>query len=190
MQTQKAQKAHSLLWNLNPQRFRFRLRIKKFGIQLVVFLSKTQTLEGCTSKVLTEPKEKHVHFIFWDLEGCTLQQAIDTLRIVQVAYRLGDIIIVSDKEGSYRAWCYSKRPFLTYLRILIDTQYVDYGFFVWTVKRGAATLRTSQKIGREPQEQVAYLHGYESTMVPQRITRVVYDSGIVKSGINVNLGEQ
>lgn len=89
---------------------RFNFRIKLGRIKVFAMLSKTQTLEGVTSKVVTEPEEKHLHYIFWDLEGCSLQEAIETLAEVQYEFKLGDIFIISDCEGSYRAWCFSKRP--------------------------------------------------------------------------------
>jgi hypothetical protein len=101
---------------------------------------------------------------------------------VQRKYKLGDIFIVSDAEGSFRAWCFSKRTFKEYLKILLDTEFVDWNFFWWTVRRGQATLRTSNKQGREPQKVVAFLKGYEETAIPDKLTKVIYDTGVEKRG--------
>jgi len=145
-------------------------------------VSLSQTLEGITSKVGEDQ-----HIILWDLEKCTLEQAKQTLADVQAKYRLGDIWVTSDAEGSYRAWCFSKRTFKEYLRILLDTDYVDWNFFWWTVRRGEATLRTGNKHGRPPQRVVAYLKGYEPTQIPEKMTRVLYDTGLEKRGLVIQL---
>jgi hypothetical protein len=145
-------------------------------------VSATQTLEGVTSKVAEDQ-----HLILMDLEGCNLQQAKETLANVQRKYKLGDIFIVSDAEGSFRAWCFSKRTFKEYLKILLDTEFVDWNFFWWTVRRGQATLRTSNKQGREPQKVVAFLKGYEETAIPDKLTKVIYDTGVEKRGAVLRL---
>ena len=151
----------------------------------------TQRLEGLTSKVLDEQEEKHLHYILWDLDNCVLLKAVEVLCKIQLDFRLGDIFILSDAEKSFRAWCWSKRPWITYLHILIHTLeagILDYGFWVWTVRRGAATLRTSNKFGRENQKLVAVLKGYEPTTLPKRLTHVIYDTGIEKRGGMILIG--
>jgi DNA-binding protein Fis len=82
---------------------RLNFRIKLSNWTLFFMIAKTQTLEGVTSKCLDEPIERHLHHIFWDLEGCTLPQAEEKLSEIQFDYALGDIIIFSDREGLYRA---------------------------------------------------------------------------------------
>jgi hypothetical protein len=159
-----------------PSRLNFLFKIGNITVFFMV--SASQTLEGITSKVGEDQ-----HIILWDLEKCTLEQAKQTLANVQAKYRLGDIWVTSDAEGSYRAWCFSKRTFKEYLKILLDTDYVDWNFFWWTVRRGEATLRTSNKQGRPPQRVVAYLKGYESTQIPEKMTRVLYDTGLEKRGL-------
>ncbi|MBS7631683.1 hypothetical protein KEJ47_09000, partial [Candidatus Bathyarchaeota archaeon] len=103
-------------------------------------------------------------------------------------HRLSDIYIVSDAEQSYRGWCFSCRPWREYLIILLETDYLDYNFFYWTVRRGSATLRISDKAGREPQKVVAFLQGYEATEVPERLVHVIYDTGMEKRGRVISLG--
>jgi hypothetical protein len=152
-------------------------------------LSKTQTLEGVTSKVVSEPEEKHLRYIFFDLDSGTLAEVEQKLEEIQRDFKLGDIYICSDREGSYRAFCFSKRPWLTYLHILIHTfPLLDYGFWVWTVRRGSATLRTSDKVGRPPQECVKVLNGFEPTVFPEKLCYVQYDTGIEKKGRLIKLG--
>ena len=111
---------------------RINLRAKIRNYTFFCMLSKTQTLEGITSKVIGE---KNKHYIFWDLENCTLEQAKDTLTEVQYEFKLGDIFIISDYPKSYRAWCFSKRTFKEFLHILLHTKYVDWNFIYWTIQR-------------------------------------------------------
>jgi hypothetical protein len=65
---------------------------------------------------------------------------------------------------------------------------LDYGFWVWTVRRGAATLRTSDKVGRPPQECVKVLKGFEPTVFPEKLCYVQYDTEIEKKGRLIELG--
>jgi len=165
-----------------PSRLNFLFKIGNLTIFFMV--SSTQSLEGVTSKI-----GKDEHLVLWDLEKCTLEQAKETLTNVQYKYRLGDIFIVSDCEGSYRAWCFSRRSFKEYLKILLDTEHLDWNFFYWTVKRGQATLRTSNKQGRPPQKVVAYLKGYEPTEIPAKMVHVLYDTGLEKRGVVIKVGQ-
>jgi hypothetical protein len=144
-------------------------------------VSDTQTLEGVTS---LQPDGKHI--LFWDLEKCSLSEAEETLREVQHEYSLSNIYIFSDAEGSYRAWCFSRVDFKTYLLTLLKTKYLDWNFFWWTVKRGKATLRTSNKQNREPQRLVSVLESYPHPF-PKRMEKVEYDTGVEKEGISILL---
>ena len=163
---------------------RFNLRIKKLNHTVFLMISESQTLEGLTS---LQPNGKH--FIFWDLENCSLEQAEKTLRKVQKQYCLSNIFITSDIDRSFRAWCFSKVDFKIYLKILLDTDYCDWNFFYWTVKRGKATLRTTNKKNREPQKIVSVLESYPIP-IPETWEKVVYDTGIEKRGLTVFLGER
>jgi hypothetical protein len=149
-------------------------------------ISDTQTVNGVTSKVVTEPEEKHLHYPFWDLENCTLKQAEEALRKVQREFSLSHIYISSDAEGSYRAWCFDHVPFKTYLLILLKTEYLDWNFFHWTADRGKATLRVGSKKGRLPQKCVCVLESYPHPF-PKRMQKVEYDTGVEKEGINILL---
>jgi len=102
-------------------------------------------------------------------------------------FHLSHIYITSDLEGSYRVWCYSKVDFKRYLEILLKTKFLDWNFFYWTVVRGKATLRTSNKQNRPPQKVVGILQSY-SVPFPESCEKVVYDTGIEKRGTSVLLG--
>jgi hypothetical protein len=142
---------------------RINFRIKIFNRTIFFLYAKTQTLEGITSKI----KDSDKHYVFWDLENCTLEEAKLTLKVVQWKYNLGNIFIVSDLPKSYRAWCFTQVTFKTFLKILLDTDYVDYNFFYWTVKQGKATLRTSNKQNRQPQKIIAVLPSFNE-QIPQQ----------------------
>jgi len=151
-------------------------------------LSRTQTLEGVTSLL---PNGKHIPL--FDIEGknCSLERAKSGLSKLQDCYGLPDIFLTSDKQGSYRAWCFAEADFVDYLRMqldLIDAGVLDYNFFYWTVFQGKSTLRTSSKKNRPPQEVVSVLQSY-SVPIPESVEKVVYDTGIQKRGISILLGE-
>ena len=156
---------------------RFFRRFYFGNYHLSVLLMKIQHIQGMTNEVIGE---KDKHYIFWDIEGCSLEQAIETLMDVQYEYQLADIFIVSDKEGSYRAWCFSKRTFNETMQILLATKYVDHAYLLWTFRRHKATLRTSKKIGRPEQDVVILLRGYESYELPARYIHAIYETGLEK----------
>jgi hypothetical protein len=167
---------------------RYNLRLKLGNLTFFGMMADTQTLEGVTSKVVDEPQEKQLHYLFFDLENCTLAEVEQKLGEIQFDFKIGDTYVFSDREGSYRAFCWSKRPWITYLHILIHSfPLLDYGFWVWTIRRGAATLRTSNKVGRPPQKLVAVLRGYEPTALPPKLCYVCYDTGIEKGGRLIQL---
>ena len=149
-------------------------------------LSHTQTLEGVTSLIPDDPQ----HYVFWDIEKTALKEDEETLRKIQQKYNLPHIYIVSDTKGSYRAWCFAKVPFKTLLSILVDSlDIIDYSFFYYTVKRKKATLRTSSKKGRRRQKVVSVLESYFMPF-PTWMEKVIYDTGLVKKGVSVLLGER
>lgn len=168
------------------RKFRINFRIKLKDVTIFFMISKTQTLEGITSLI---NKEENLHIIFWDLENTTLFNAEQTLKFVQEKYNLSDIYIMSDIESSYRALCFSQVDFKSLLKILLDTYYLDYNFFYWTVLRSKATIRTSNKIGREPNKIISVLQSYEVKM-PEKILMGIYDTGNDKIGKMVNIGKR
>jgi hypothetical protein len=161
---------------------RWNLRIKTGNLTFFAMLSRTQRLEGVSSLQLDGK-----HIIMWDLEKCSLKQAKETLRKLQGKYCLSDIFIVTDIEGSFRAWCFSKVDFKTFLKILLETEFLDWNFFYWTVTRSKATLRTNSKKNRAPQRVVSVLKSFPVSF-PSSCNKVVYDTGLAKRGLTVLLG--
>jgi len=145
-------------------------------------ISKHQSLDGLGSCVNWD---KHLHNIFWDLDNCTLNQAVYTLREVQRDFSLGDIFVTSDRKNSFRGWCFSVREWLEYLHILLHTnrKYLDYGFWIWTIRRGEATLRNTDKKNRQIHDIYAILKGHEKTKLPNKFRIIRYETGIDKKGI-------
>lgn len=166
---------------------RFNFRIKIGSVTYFTMLSTTQRLKGITSMIPNDTRKRH--YVFWDIEHPVLEEDEKILRQVQTKYGLSNIYIVSDVEGSYRGWCFSKVSFQTYLNILVDSLGIlDYSFFYYTVKRRKATLRISQKKGRPPQKVVSVLESYPVPFPSSFIEHVVYDTGLQKRGIAVLLG--
>jgi hypothetical protein len=172
---------------------RFNLRIKKFGYTLFMMLSKTQTLEGIPSKVIG--KEGY-HYPFFDIEKHSKIVSLEEVKIglgkIQTSNNLSDFYITSDKEGSYRAYCFSEIKYTDYLRMqldLLDAELLDYNFFWWTTNRSEGTLRVSNKKDRPKQKVVSVLESY-FVPIPKRMKKVIYDTGIEKRGLTVFLGEK
>lgn len=162
---------------------RLNVRVKIGNVTLFAMVARTQSLEGVTSLQLDGK-----HIVMWDLENCSLLNVKSVLSDVQVKYGLSDIFIVSDCEGSYRAWCYSKVDFEVFLKILGECLGIlDYNFFYYTVKRRKATLRSSSKKGRLPQKVVCVLHSF-SVPFGEVVERVAYDTGLQKRGFSILLG--
>lgn len=118
--------------------------------------------------------------IFWDIENCSLTKADQVLRRVQKKYNLSHIYLSSDRRGSYHGWCTSLVSFPTILKILIDSRAIlDWGFFCWTAKRRAATLRVSKKQNRPFQKVVKVIRSYYAP-IPRKVPRVTYTTGTEK----------
>lgn len=133
---------------------------------------------------MTSKAENDKHYVFADIENCSLEQAKTELKFVQNKYNLSDILIFSDRDKSFRAWCFTKVDFKTLLKILLDIPHLDYNFFFWTVQRTKATLRVSNKKNRLHQKVVAVLPSY-SVPIPETVEKVVYDTGIQKRGLTL-----
>ena len=177
------------LANINKKRFNFRLTTALFTF--FIMLARSQQVEGVTSRVYDyNGKPTNNHYIFWDLEGCSLEQIKKTLKKVQQHYRLSNIYLTSDNnDKTYRGWCFSIVSFETFLKILIDSLSVmDYGFFYYTIKRKEATLRLSQKEGRPFQTCTDVLESFSVPFPTGIMKRVVYNTGNEKKGTTINLG--
>ena len=160
-------------------RINFRIRSSRITIFFMVAL--TQRVESFNS---IADREKDLHYVFWDMDDCTQEQAEDTLLSVQEEHSLSNIYLVSDYPNSFRAWCFSKVPYKTMLMILLETRYVDKGFFDYAVKRHTATLRISKKQKRGEQVVVSVLKTYFEP-VPERFEWKVYDTSYNKNTLNI-----
>ena len=164
---------------LNRINFRFNLR----DLTFFFMVARTQKVAGITSKV-----GKDEHIILWDLDRCNFTDAVKSLVYVQDKYKLGDILIISDKENSYGGICLTKVTFNELLKILIDTPLIDMGFVAYTAKRYGATLRLSSKKDRKDREVIDTIKspfgGYRETNNSD-FHIVVYDTGLVKNGLHI-----
>lgn len=159
-------------------RVNFRARIRNYTLFFMV--SHTQKLHGITSKI---PQDKlNRHYVFADIENCDLITCEKELLSIQRKYNLPHIFITSDKDKSFRIWCFARVEFRKLLKILLDIPHLDYNFFYWTVERGKATLRTSIKLNRHEQKIIGVLESY-SVPVPEYFQEVVYETGTDKIGI-------
>ena len=167
--------------------YRFSLKATKHfgnnGISILILFAVTQRLHGITSFIPNSGK----HIILGDIENCTLEQVIEESLFVQKKYGLSNIYIKSDAKSSFRVWCFSQVDYRTLLKILLDFEHLDMVFFVYTIKRGKATLRDVSKKGRPPEQVVAILESYH-VPIPEHVREAFYDTGIVKKGVSISLG--
>ena len=87
-----------------------------------MMFARVQLVVGISSRY---SEDFNQHRILWDLDECTLNNACDSLMKVQEQYNLGNIEIISDKEGSYGGVCNNIVSFKELLHILIDTELID-----------------------------------------------------------------
>jgi hypothetical protein len=151
-------------------RFNFRLKVR--NINIFFSIAQVQTMKGIVNKI----GDKFAPF--WDLENCTLEQVIEELQVIRNVYDLDTIYIFSDSPTSFRAICYTPVDFHTLLNIILNTKYLDYGFYRATVIRGYSILRISTKKNRQKQK-VVYTVGQETARIPSFIY-TDYDTGTDK----------
>src|SRR3972149_6851778 len=98
---------------------RIQLRFKIALYTFFMMLSKTQRLEGITSKL-----KNGKHIILIDIENCDAEICIEELANVQDKYKLSNIYITSDTYLSFRAWCFTQTDFKTLLKIILDIPHI------------------------------------------------------------------
>ena len=160
-----------------PKRINIRLKFR--NITAFFMVAKTQSLRGISSKL-----EYDKHIILWDLDKCSLVEALGALEGVQNKYKLSHIYLFSDRLDGFCAICFTVVPYIKMLRILIDTKYIDEGFISYTAKRNKATLRTVMKENR-PMMKVLYRLNTYSEPIPDKLETIFYDTGTVKNGLTL-----
>lgn len=99
------------------------------------------------------------HFILWEFDDTPLDRVKMALKKSQRHFRLPDIFVASSGLGDhYHAYCFKPVSFRELVRILGWTDDIDLKFLRWTLYRGQATLRISEKAGRTV-SWIARLHG-------------------------------
>jgi hypothetical protein len=156
-------------------------------------VAETQSLEGITSEVI---RRTGYHYPLFDIEKqgevLPLEVVERELGKIQVSYGLSNFYIRSDKEGSYRPYCFSEVKLTDYMRMqldLIDVGILDYNFFWWTANKSKATLRVNSKKNRPKQQLVSTLHSY-SVPIPDKFSTALYDTGVEKRGLTIFLGDK
>jgi len=125
-----------------------RIEFRKEYFNRVFYLmdARIQKVSGISSRI---SDDWGIHRVLWDLDNCTEVEAYNSLRRIQNQYKLGDIIVISDKVGSYGAVCNYEVTFRELLHILIDTELIDPLFVRYAFQRHEAILRLSDKAGRQ-----------------------------------------
>jgi len=149
-----------------------------------MMFARVQIVSGISSRY---SEDYNQHRILWDLDECTLNQACDSLMKVQEWYNLGNIEIISDKEGSYGAVCNSIVSFKELLHILIDTELIDPLFVRYALERHEATLRLTDKVNRPiHRETICRLCRKSDRLYDEtEYYTITYETGYTRKGIRV-----
>lgn len=123
---------------------KIQIRTKVFNHVFYFLIAGVERVEDITSDI----KKSDNHILLWDFDDSSIEGVEKALTGVKGHYNLGDIYIMSDKIGSYRAMCFTTLSFKDMLKVLLDTDGIDMQFFNYTVKREYATIRISTKLGR------------------------------------------
>lgn len=167
------------------------LSIKLLGFTVYFNFSKSTTQEGFTSLL---SNGKHLPLLDADnLNNADYNKFRNSLKKSQKKHNLSNWYLVSDKESSYRAFCFSEVSFKILFDIMNECfDYLDWSFIRSTAIRGKATLRspTSNKIGRMPQKIIECLESYYVPIPLEKMECVIYDTSTTKKGIMVMLGDK
>lgn len=136
------------------------------------FITKTQKATGITSKTDRE----NYHYILWDFDNVEYHNMISALEKVMIKYNINGLVVMSDKVNSYRAFSSDIVDYKTLLKIILDTDGVDRMFFKWTVKRGYATIRISDKKNRPENLIIGMLGRMDIDFIKEKFKFVDYDT--------------
>lgn len=123
---------------------RFNLPLKH---RVTFTLARVEPIVGVNSLMRDEK-----HILLWDFDDKTLDEVRYSLRVVQQRFALPDIMIYKTRadESNYHAYCLKLCSWIEAVRIIVDTELVDWGFVKWGIMRGYFTLRVSPKGGCVP----------------------------------------
>ena len=133
---------------------KYTIRKQFWNILIYGFITTVQKQDGIMSII----PDSENHYVLWDMDNLSYAECIFNISKIANEYNLKNVVIMSDKENSYRAFSPTPVEWKTLLKILIDTEGVDYLFFKWTVRRGYATIRLSDKIGRNENKIIQILN--------------------------------
>ena len=123
--------------------------IKKLTIgnlRLTFSMARIQKVVGVNSRL---PDGKHI--LMWDFDDTKLLNVVAYLSAIQQRYRLPTIYVLrSSPPDNYIAYCFKRVEWIDAVRVVANTQGVDYNFLKYGVYRGRFTLRVSAKKGYTP----------------------------------------
>lgn len=139
----------------------FRLRIGKsrlLAIKIQAWNKELHTHYGITNET---PERLKKYIPFWDFQENTTQSEVESaLREIQKEYCLSTIYILQTKPNpSYRAIAFDELDWQEYIAILASTSFIDLDYLRFTVMRGRAVIRISEKDGTK-NTLVGWIHGY------------------------------
>ena len=129
-------------------------RIQILTRLFVLHIKKIANTQGVNSS-LTDGK----HFLMFDFDNVELLRVWYELKKTQIKYNLPNIYIANTgKPDSYHAYCLKRVSFIESVQIALNCESIDRTFVRFMLFRNHATLRISEKNGR----QINRIHTIES----------------------------
>ena len=129
-------------------------RIQKLSRLFVIHIKKIANTQGVNSS-LKDGK----HFLMFDFDNVELLRVWYELKKTQQKYNLPNIYIANTgKPNSFHAYCLKRVSFIEMVQIALNCESIDRTFVRFALFRNHATLRISEKNGR----QITRVHTIES----------------------------
>lgn len=122
------------------------LRVKLAGRAITLTMARVDRTMGVNSKVFNNN-----HILMWDFDDICIDTVKTELSRVQSLYCLPQIHIVSTgTKDHYMAYCFKALDWLSALRIVVNTDFIDPNFIRFSAFRGNFTLRVMPKNNKVP----------------------------------------
>ena len=121
------------------------IRFVLFGRRFVVYFRKVQEIKGLNSEC-----KDGTHIVMVDIDDDTYSSVQEDVRTVMERHHIPRADIMSTgKPGGFHVYLWKGFKFRETLNIMMEFPTLDLNHLRWTIKRGHATLRLTDKQGRK-----------------------------------------
>lgn len=152
------------------------IKFKLFDRILVYgFITWIEKVKGLTSKV---PDRENSHYVLLDFDNIEYYDVCTELERLCIKFNINGFVIFSDREKSYRCFSDTIVTFRTLLKVMLEAEGVDFMFFVWTVKRGYATIRVGEKKGRKKNDIIGSVGKVNTDLIREKFKFIQYETDL------------